>query len=40
MWADRETADDLLGFDVLVDELVVALTDAKLIRYGFAAVLV
>lgn len=31
MWADGETADDLLGFDVLVDELVVALTDPKLL---------
>ncbi len=26
MWADNETDLDLLGFDVLVDELVVALT--------------
>ena len=31
MWADGETADDLLGFDVLVDELVVALTEPKLL---------
>ncbi len=26
MWADNETDLDLLGFDLLVDELVVALT--------------
>lgn len=30
MWADNETATDLLGFDVLVDELVVALTTKAL----------
>lgn len=30
MWADNETATDLLGFDVLVDELVVALTNPAL----------
>lgn len=31
MWADNETDLDLLGFDVLVDELVVALTDPRLL---------
>ena len=31
MWADNETDVDLLGFDVLVDELVVALTDPRLL---------
>jgi len=30
MWADNETATDLLGFDVLVDELIVALTTKTL----------
>lgn len=30
MWADNETDTDLLGFDVLVDELVVALTTKSL----------
>lgn len=31
MWADNETDLDLLGFDVLVDELVVALTEPRLL---------
>lgn len=31
MWADGETDVDLLGFDVLVDELVVALTEPRLL---------
>lgn len=31
MWPDNETGIDLLGFDVLVDELVVALTDGRLL---------
>ena len=31
LWADNETDVDLLGFDVLVDELVVALTDPRLL---------
>lgn len=31
MWPDNETDVDLLGFDVLVDELVVALTDERLL---------
>lgn len=30
MWADKETETDLLGFDVLVDELIVALTTKSL----------
>jgi hypothetical protein len=31
VWPDNETGIDLLGFDVLVDELVVALTDGRLL---------
>src|SRR5262245_53184327 len=31
MWADNETAFDLLGFDYLVDGLVVALTEPRLL---------
>lgn len=31
MWADNETDLDLLGFDVLVDELIVALTEPRLL---------
>lgn len=31
MWADNETDLDLLGFDVLVDELIVALTEPDLL---------
>lgn len=31
MWPDNETDVDLLGFDILVDELVVALTDPRLL---------
>ncbi len=31
MWADNETDLDLLGFDELVDELVVALTTPHLL---------
>lgn len=31
MWSDNETDVDLLGFDVLVDELAVALTDKRLL---------
>ena len=31
MWADNETELDLLGFDVLVDELIVALTEPALL---------
>ena len=31
MWADNETEDDYLGFGDLVDEIVVALTEARLL---------
>ncbi|MGW6027395.1 P-loop NTPase fold protein [Streptomyces sp. NPDC055214] len=31
MWSDNETDIDLLGFDFLVDELVVALTQPQLL---------
>jgi hypothetical protein len=31
VWPDNETGIDLLGFDVLVDELVVVLTDGRLL---------
>jgi predicted KAP-like P-loop ATPase len=31
MWADNETRIDLLGFDFLVDELLVILRDARLL---------
>lgn len=32
MWADNETAIDLLGFDYQVDALVAVLTEPRLLR--------